>query len=314
MHGPVRLRAARRTGSRTRRTAAPSDSRPRSVPAPPCRRSRACRRCSPADHLWPIDDVWKFHAGGDEFKDLKLFTEALDARYGKADERRGLRAQGAGARLRGPARDVRGLRRATSTRSTGVIQWMLNNAWPSMIWHLYDYYLRPGRRLLRHQEGVRAAARPVLLRRPLDRRRQRSSRSVLGASRSRPSLRSDLTQKFSQRGHGRRRRGRGRPRAHVPDAHGSDDHLLPAPHARRGRGRRRQHELLLAVDAARTCSTGRTRSGSTRRRRARRPDGARAACRRRRCASTARSTGRAPRSARSSRSRTRASRSRFKCT
>jgi exo-1,4-beta-D-glucosaminidase len=25
--------------------------------------------------------------------------------------------------------------------STGVIQWMLNNAWPSMIWHLYDYYL-----------------------------------------------------------------------------------------------------------------------------------------------------------------------------
>ena len=28
--------------------------------------------------------------------------------------------------------------------STGVIQWMLNNAWPSMIWHLYDYYLMPG--------------------------------------------------------------------------------------------------------------------------------------------------------------------------
>jgi exo-1,4-beta-D-glucosaminidase len=28
--------------------------------------------------------------------------------------------------------------------ATGVIQWMLNNAWPSMIWHLYDYYLRPG--------------------------------------------------------------------------------------------------------------------------------------------------------------------------
>jgi exo-1,4-beta-D-glucosaminidase len=28
--------------------------------------------------------------------------------------------------------------------SSGIIQWMLNNAWPSMIWHLYDYYLRPG--------------------------------------------------------------------------------------------------------------------------------------------------------------------------
>lgn len=28
--------------------------------------------------------------------------------------------------------------------STGVIQWMLNNGWPSTIWHLWDYYLRPG--------------------------------------------------------------------------------------------------------------------------------------------------------------------------
>jgi exo-1,4-beta-D-glucosaminidase len=28
--------------------------------------------------------------------------------------------------------------------STGVIQWMLNNAWPGVIWHLYDWYLRPG--------------------------------------------------------------------------------------------------------------------------------------------------------------------------
>jgi exo-1,4-beta-D-glucosaminidase len=27
--------------------------------------------------------------------------------------------------------------------ATGVIQWMLNNAWPSLIWHLYDYYLVP---------------------------------------------------------------------------------------------------------------------------------------------------------------------------
>jgi exo-1,4-beta-D-glucosaminidase len=27
--------------------------------------------------------------------------------------------------------------------ATGIIQWMLNNAWPSLIWHLYDYYLRP---------------------------------------------------------------------------------------------------------------------------------------------------------------------------
>jgi exo-1,4-beta-D-glucosaminidase len=34
--------------------------------------------------------------------------------------------------------------RARQFDATGEIQWMLNNAWPSMIWHLYDYYLRPG--------------------------------------------------------------------------------------------------------------------------------------------------------------------------
>src|SRR5258706_6137885 len=28
-------------------------------------------------------------------------------------------------------------------RATGVIQWMLNNAWPSLIWHLWDHALRP---------------------------------------------------------------------------------------------------------------------------------------------------------------------------
>ncbi len=48
--------------------------------------------------------------------------------------------------------------------STGVIQWMLNNAWPSMIWHLYDYYLDAGCRILRDEEGLRAAAHSILLR------------------------------------------------------------------------------------------------------------------------------------------------------
>jgi exo-1,4-beta-D-glucosaminidase len=34
--------------------------------------------------------------------------------------------------------------RRNKYNSTGVIQWMLNNAWPGLIWHLYDYYLVPG--------------------------------------------------------------------------------------------------------------------------------------------------------------------------
>lgn len=101
------------------------------------------RQMLPEDHLWPIDDVWRFHAGGDEFKDLKRFNEALEARYGKAADvhdytrkAQALAYEGERAMFEGYARN--------KYVSTGVIQWMLNNAWPSMIWHLYDYYLRPG--------------------------------------------------------------------------------------------------------------------------------------------------------------------------
>lgn len=41
--------------------------------------------------------------------------------------------------------------------STGIIQWMLNNAWPGMIWHMYDWYLRPGGSYF----GVKKACEPL---------------------------------------------------------------------------------------------------------------------------------------------------------
>ena len=33
--------------------------------------------------------------------------------------------------------------RVNRSKATGVIQWMLNSAWPSFYWQLYDYYLLP---------------------------------------------------------------------------------------------------------------------------------------------------------------------------
>jgi len=101
------------------------------------------KRMLPADRLWPINEFWTYHAGGDEFKDLRLFTSALEGRYGRATgvedyarKSQALAYEGQRAMFEGYARN--------KYTSTGVIQWMLNNAWPSMIWHLYDYYLRPG--------------------------------------------------------------------------------------------------------------------------------------------------------------------------
>ena len=95
------------------------------------------------DHMWPIDDVWNYHAGGGEFKTIGVFSDALANRYGKSDNVEDFAIKSQMQTYEG----VRAMYEAYSRnkyQATGVIQWMLNNAWPSMIWHLYDYYLRPG--------------------------------------------------------------------------------------------------------------------------------------------------------------------------
>ncbi len=97
----------------------------------------------PQDELWPIDATWNYHCGGGPFKDLSVFTAALDARYGSSRgvEEYARKAQVAAYESHRAMFESFGARKYTAT---GVIQWMLNDAWPGMIWHLYDFYLRPG--------------------------------------------------------------------------------------------------------------------------------------------------------------------------
>ncbi|MGB6497773.1 MAG: glycoside hydrolase family 2 protein, partial [Candidatus Acidiferrum sp.] len=109
-------------------------------PAIPPRES--LERFIPKDHLWPIDDVWNFHAGGERFTTVNVFTDGLTRRYGAATslddyERKAQAMAYDGERA---MFEAYGQNKYTST---GVIQWMLDNGWPSLIWHLYDYYLVP---------------------------------------------------------------------------------------------------------------------------------------------------------------------------
>jgi len=112
-------------------------------PGPAVPPLESLRKMLPKEHLWPIDEYWDFHAGGGAFRNLKVFTEALNARYGTATsvEDYVLKAQVQAYEGQRAMFEAFGRNKYTST---GVIQWMLNNAWPAMIWHLYDYYLRPG--------------------------------------------------------------------------------------------------------------------------------------------------------------------------
>jgi exo-1,4-beta-D-glucosaminidase len=97
----------------------------------------------PDPKAWPPSPTWSLHYGGGEFVNLKAFNDAMEAVYAKpksAAEYERL-AQTMEYDSERAMFEAYGKNKYVST---GVIQWMLNNAWPSMIWHLYDYYLDAG--------------------------------------------------------------------------------------------------------------------------------------------------------------------------
>jgi exo-1,4-beta-D-glucosaminidase len=109
-------------------------------PAIPPRES--LERFIPKEHLWPIDQVWNFHAGGERFTTINVFTDGLNRRYGAATSLDDYERKAQAVTYDGERAMFEAYGRNKYT-ATGVIQWMLNNAWPSLIWHLYDYYLVP---------------------------------------------------------------------------------------------------------------------------------------------------------------------------
>jgi exo-1,4-beta-D-glucosaminidase len=123
-------------------------------PAIPTRGS--LERFIPKDHLWPIDDVWNYHAGLERFTTVNIFSEGLNRRYGPATSLDDYERKAQAMAYDGQRAMFEAYARNKYT-STGVIQWMLNNAWPSLIWHLYDYYLVPGGGYF----GTKKACEPV---------------------------------------------------------------------------------------------------------------------------------------------------------
>ena len=98
----------------------------------------------PKEHLWPVDDWWTFHAGLHDFRDLHVFIHCLNERYGEPSGLDDFVVKSQMMRYEAVRSMYEGYSRNKYTSSTGVVIWMLNNSWPSMIWNLYDYYLRTG--------------------------------------------------------------------------------------------------------------------------------------------------------------------------
>ena len=92
---------------------------------------------------WPPTAGWSLHYGGGEFANLKVFDAAMEAAYAKPNSAADYERM-ANTMEYDSERAMYEAYSKNKYTSTGVIQWMLNNAWPSMIWHLYDYYLDTG--------------------------------------------------------------------------------------------------------------------------------------------------------------------------
>ena len=96
----------------------------------------------PVDQRWPINETWTFHCALNEFDTLDRFNRALEKRYGPATnvETYARKAQILNYELIRPMFEAF---RVNKGQATGVIQWMLNAAWPKLYWQLYDWYLMP---------------------------------------------------------------------------------------------------------------------------------------------------------------------------
>ena len=116
------------------------------------------RAMFPGEDLWPIGDAWSYHAGRGQFGNINVYASAQDGRYGKSKTVEEFAMKSQAMTYEGERAMFEAFGRNKYT-ATGVIQWMMNNAWPGLIWHLYDWYLRPGGGFF----GAQRACEPIHL-------------------------------------------------------------------------------------------------------------------------------------------------------
>jgi exo-1,4-beta-D-glucosaminidase len=110
----------------------------------------------PEDKLWPVNDLWDFHCGRNEFQTIERYLKAFNRRYGVQSGPADFTFKSQASNLEA----MRAMYEAFSinrSKTTGIIQWMYNSAWPKLIWQLWDYNLMPNGAFY----GARIGARQV---------------------------------------------------------------------------------------------------------------------------------------------------------
>ena len=111
----------------------------------------------PPDKLWPINESWYFHAGANEGNStLENIQRVLDKRYGPSSSAEEFSRKAQLAHYE----DVRAQYETYATHWNNrkmTVHWMMNNPWPSLFGHLFDYYFKQGGGYF----GAKKALRPL---------------------------------------------------------------------------------------------------------------------------------------------------------
>ncbi|MCK5135439.1 MAG: hypothetical protein KAR19_06585 [Bacteroidales bacterium] len=111
------------------------------------------RKMMPEEDLWPISDSWDIRLHKAFYPDAR---EALYSRYGEPNSVEEYCLKSQVLQLEA----IKGMFEAyagNKYRSSGIIYWMYNSAWPSMFWQLYDYYHNPNGAFY----GAKSACEPL---------------------------------------------------------------------------------------------------------------------------------------------------------
>ncbi len=118
----------------------------------------------PPENFSKLDDVWSLHAGENDFKDLTPHLDAVKRRYGEVKDLADFIKKSQVMDYDNHRAMFEAFGKNKYHSATGIVQWMLNSAWPSTIWHLYDFFLRPGAAYY----GVMNANKPLHVQYSLD--------------------------------------------------------------------------------------------------------------------------------------------------
>ena len=122
--------------------------------------AESLRRMIPEDALWPLSDSWNYHctASGSAMNSPAMLNTIIENQYGAASGFEDFVRKAHAVDYDGTRAMFESFR-ARMPKSTGIVQWMLNSAWPSLYWQLYDWYGAP----TAGYYGTKKACEPVQL-------------------------------------------------------------------------------------------------------------------------------------------------------